>query len=186
MTERHEHQPTSTGTYRPGEPGPMTRQPGAQGQPASTQGQSASTQGQRLVDQGQQGGNQGQRLADQATQTLDQAKEKGQEAAGAIKEKGQEAAGALEDRVNQGIDRAAEATQGLADTLRSRAPSLPGDKTTDLAYQAATGLEQGAQYLRQADMGAMRGDLEGVIRRYPTQSLAVGLALGFLLARAFR
>lgn len=167
MTERYENQPTSpsAGTYRPGEPGPMTRQPGNQGQPTS---------------------NQGKNLADQATQTLDQAKEKGQEAAGAIKEKGQEAAGALEDRVNEGIDRAAEATQGLADTLRDRAQSLPGDKTTDLAYQAASGLDRGAEYLRQADMGEMRGDLEGVIRRYPTQSLAVGLALGFLLARAFR
>jgi len=51
---------------------------------------------------------------------------------------------------------------------------------------AAQLLGDRAQYLRQADMGAMRSDLEGVIRRYPTQSLAVGLALGFLLARAFR
>jgi ElaB/YqjD/DUF883 family membrane-anchored ribosome-binding protein len=32
----------------------------------------------------------------------------------------------------------------------------------------------------------MRGDLEGLIRRYPTQSIAVGLAVGFLIARAFR
>ena len=70
---------------------------------------------------------------------------------------------------------------------RERADSIPGgQQTTDLAYQAAGGLERGADYLRQTDVDEMRGDLEGLIRRYPTQSIAVGLAVGFLIARAFR
>jgi hypothetical protein len=95
-------------------------------------------------------------------------------------------AGLLQERANDGISRAADAATGLADTLRQRAADLPGDRTTDIAYQAAAGLERGAEYLRETDLDGMRGDLEDLIRRYPAQSLVAGLAIGFLLARAFR
>lgn len=123
---------------------------------------------------------------DKAEGVVEQAKSMGQDALEQAKEKGQQATGALEDTANTGIDRAAGAAQGLADTLRDKAQSLPGDKATEIANQAAGGLERGAEYLRQNDVADMRGDLEGVIRRYPAQSLMVGLAVGFLVARAFR
>jgi len=125
--------------------------------------------------------------ADQAEGMVDQARQKGQEAMEQVKDKGQQAATAVGEKADQGIDKAADAAQGLADTLREKATTLPGgEKTTDLAYQAASGLERGADYLRDKDVDAMRGDLEDLIRRYPTQSIIVGLAAGFLLARAFR
>lgn len=117
---------------------------------------------------------------------VDQAKDKGEQVLDAAKEKSQQAAGAVEEKINVGTDKAAGAAQGLADTLREKAESLPGDKPTELAYQAASTIERGADYLRQADAAEMRGDLEGLIRQYPAQSLAIGIALGFLLARAFR
>jgi hypothetical protein len=104
-----------------------------------------------------------------------------------VKDKSQQAAAVATEKADQGIDKAADAAQGLADTLRDKATALPGgERTTDLAYQAASGLERGADYLRDKDVDAMRGDLEDLIRRYPTQSVIVGLAAGFLLARAFR
>lgn len=123
---------------------------------------------------------------DKSEQMLDTAKDKGEQVLDAAKEKSQQAAGAVEEKINIGTDKAAGAAQGLADTLREKAESLPGDKPTELAYQAASTIERGADYLRQADAAEMRGDLEGLIRQYPAQSLAVGIALGFLLARAFR
>lgn len=122
----------------------------------------------------------------EAEAMVDQVKMKAAEALDRAKEQGGQAASAVEDKANEGIDRAADAAQGLADTLRQQAPKLPGDRTSELAYQAAGGLERGADYLRQADVEAMRGDLEGLIRRYPAQSLLIGLAAGFLVARAFR
>lgn len=125
--------------------------------------------------------------ADQAEGMVDQARQKGQEAMDQVKDKGQQAAAVATEKADQGIDKAADAAQGLADTLRDKATTLPGgERTTDLAYQAASGLERGADYLRDKDVDAMRGDLEDLIRRYPTQSVIVGLAAGFLLARAFR
>jgi len=117
---------------------------------------------------------------------VDQAKEKGQQAMDRAKETGQQAARTAEEKANVGIDKAADATQGLANTLRGKADTMPNEKMTDIAYQTAEKLEQGAEYLRGADASAMRGDLEDLIRRYPTQTLVVGAALGFLLARAFR
>jgi ElaB/YqjD/DUF883 family membrane-anchored ribosome-binding protein len=174
MTERHENQPisqpgnqpsyapstspgaASSGTYRPGEAAPLADQGSAQMGSATT------------------------------GSPAEQAREYGQHALDEVKEKGGQAASAAEERANQGIDKAAEATQGLADTLRQKAGSLPGEKPTQLAHQAASGLERGADYLRQADVTEMRGDLEQLIRRYPAQSLAVGAVIGFLVARAFR
>lgn len=117
---------------------------------------------------------------------VDQVKAKAADALDRAKEQGGQAVSAVEDTANQGIDRAAEAAQGLAATIRQQAGKLPGDQASDLAYQAAGNLERGAEYLRQTDVAEMRGDLEDLIRRYPAQSLLVGLAAGFLVARAFR
>lgn len=102
------------------------------------------------------------------------------------KAKGQEAADAVGQATSQGLDKAATAAEELAGTLRERAASLPGDKPTELAYQASRGLEYSANFLREADFDAMRSDLEAMIRKHPVQSIAVGLAAGFLLARLFR
>jgi len=117
---------------------------------------------------------------------VDQVKAKASDALDQAKEQGEQAANAIEDTANQGIDRAAGAAQGLADTLRQQAGKLPGDQATEFANQAAGNLERGAEYLRQTDVAEMRGDLESLIRRYPAQSLVIGLAAGFLVARAFR
>jgi len=115
------------------------------------------------------------RAQEQAGDALDQAKAKG----GEIQENVQHA-------TEQGMDKAASAAEGLAGTLREKADQLPGDRTTELAYQAAGGLERGAEYLRDADLNNIRGDVETMIRKYPMQSIAVGIAAGFLLARLFR
>jgi ElaB/YqjD/DUF883 family membrane-anchored ribosome-binding protein len=136
----------------------------------------AKDQAQNLADQAKQ---QGQQLADQA-------KQQGQQLTDQAKQQGQQVADTVGQTTTQGLDKAATAAEGLAGTLREKAPSLPGDKTTDIAYQAADTLERGAEYVRDADVQRMRGDLEDMIRKYPVQSIAVGLAAGFLLARLFR
>jgi len=102
------------------------------------------------------------------------------------KQQGQQLVDSVGQTTEHGMDKAASAAEGLAGTLREKAQSLPGDKTTDLAYQAADSLERGASYVRDADMERMRGDFESMIRKYPVQSIAVGVAAGFLLARMFR
>jgi ElaB/YqjD/DUF883 family membrane-anchored ribosome-binding protein len=121
-----------------------------------------------------------------ADNLADQAKQTGQHLADQAKQQGQHLADSVGQTTEHGMDKAADAAEGLADTIRDKAQSLPGDKTTDLAYQAADSLERGASYVRDADVERMRGDFESMIRKYPVQSIAVGLAAGFLLARLFR
>jgi ElaB/YqjD/DUF883 family membrane-anchored ribosome-binding protein len=118
-------------------------------------------------------------------------KDRAQEQAGEMLEQAKHKGGELQENVQyaaeQGIDKAASAAVGLAGTLREKAEHLPGgDRTTELAHQAAGGLERGAEYLREADLANVRGDVEAMIRKHPVQSIAIGLAAGFLLARVFR
>ena len=51
---------------------------------------------------------------------------------------------------------------------------------------AADTLERAGTYLQQQDLNDMRADLENIIRRYPVQSLLIGLGVGYLLARGTR
>lgn len=169
MAEQHSERPMGTPTG----PGRMSGPPSGPGRPFEPMSRPQS--GMRDAGMGQED-----------SSTVDQIKEKGQQAVDRVKEQGQQAAHTIEETADTGIDRAAEAAQGLAETLRQRADQLPGDKATQLAHQAASGLEQGASYLRETSASELRGDLETMIRRHPTRSLAVGVAIGFLLARAFR
>ncbi|MBC8075249.1 MAG: YtxH domain-containing protein [Chloroflexales bacterium] len=85
-------------------------------------------------------------------------------------------------------DEAMTATGGqlttFAQTIREKAP-VEG-RVGEVAHQAADVLERSGSYLQQSDLNDVRGDLEQMIRRYPVQSLLVGLGVGYLLARATR
>ena len=85
-------------------------------------------------------------------------------------------------------DEAMNATGGqlttFAQTIREKAPT--DGRVGEVAQQAADVLERSGSYLQESDLNDVRGDLEQMIRRYPVQSLLVGLGVGYLLARATR
>jgi hypothetical protein len=47
-------------------------------------------------------------------------------------------------------------------------------------------LDSGGAYLQEHDLRGMADDMTNLIRRYPIQSLLVGIGVGFLLAKATR
>jgi hypothetical protein len=51
------------------------------------------------------------------------------------------------------------------------------------ATAVAGGLESASSYLQEKKFEDMASDLTGLIRRYPVQSLLVGVGLGYVLAR---
>ncbi|MCL6429793.1 MAG: hypothetical protein K6V36_02900 [Anaerolineae bacterium] len=65
-----------------------------------------------------------------------------------------------------------------ADTLRG---SSAGPEST--ARRFADSLEQGAAYLRRADLDSMQRDLVGLVRQYPVQALGAAFVTGLLLGR---
>jgi len=91
----------------------------------------------------------------------------------------------------QAVDRADDATTtvggkmtDVAQTIRDNAPA--SGPIANAAGTAADTLEQAGTYLKEQDLSDMRADVEGLIRRYPVQSLLVGLGVGYLLARSMR
>jgi hypothetical protein len=72
----------------------------------------------------------------------------------------------------------------IAQTLREKAPAE--GRVGEVAQQAADVLDRSGTYLQESNLNDVRGDLEQMIRRYPVQSLLVGLGVGYLLARATR
>jgi ElaB/YqjD/DUF883 family membrane-anchored ribosome-binding protein len=131
------------------------------------------------------------RSDDQATPGMvDKARDKAQEAADKARDAAEEARRLAGDASRQAaakVDDAMTVTgdrmSDVARTLRERAPT---GQAGDVAENAARALERGGDYLRRSDVQAVRRDLETIVRDHPIESLAVGLGIGFLLARSMR
>lgn len=121
--------------------------------------------------------------AHNARGTLDEAREKVEDLAGKAKEKASAVGSQAADTIDSALTNAGNRMDSLAQKVIEKAPEGP---LGDAATTAASALERSGRYLQQADVESIRGDLETVIRRRPIESLAVGLGLGFLIARALR
>lgn len=75
-----------------------------------------------------------------------------------------------------------------AGALDSTAASLQAgtNRLSSAARTAADSLQSTANYVRGTNLQGMMEDLQGVVKRYPGQSLAAAAILGFLVARGFR
>ena len=71
--------------------------------------------------------------------------------------------------------------KSLASAIRGKAPHEGKIGTT--ATKVAGGLESASCYLQEKKFDHLGEDVRGLVRRYPLQSLLVGVGLGFLLAR---
>lgn len=121
--------------------------------------------------------------ADDARGTLDEARAKVEDMAGKAKDKAAEVGSQAADKIDSAMNSAGTQMDNLAQKVIEKAPEGP---LGDAAVNAAGALERGGRYLQQADVESIRGDLEGIIRRRPLESLAVGLGLGFIIARGLR
>jgi ElaB/YqjD/DUF883 family membrane-anchored ribosome-binding protein len=79
---------------------------------------------------------------------------------------------------------AASAIRGNAERLYGRQGISEG--VSDVAQAAADRIDASASYLESHDIQQMAQDLGAVVKRYPTQSLLIAGAVGFLCGRALR
>lgn len=98
--------------------------------------------------------------------------------------KAQEMAAGVGERVGQAVTGVGAQMENLAGTIRQNVPKEGMVGTA--AETMAEGLEAGGRYLQEQDVGDMIDDLGTIVRRYPIQSVLVGVGLGFILARATR
>lgn len=86
------------------------------------------------------------------------------------------------DKANEALNATGQQMTNLAQTVLDKAPP----QLSDAAVTAADALERGGNYLQEADVESIRADLEGMVRRYPMQSLLLALGVGYLFARSMR
>src|SRR5215213_2042284 len=97
--------------------------------------------------------------------------------------KAAEVGDAAANKVDSAMTATGEQMSTLAQTVREKAPE---GKAGEVAFKAADVLDRSGEYLQNADLQMVRGDLERVIREHPIESLLVGVGIGYLVARATR
>ena len=83
-------------------------------------------------------------------------------------------------KANEAAPVIGEKMNSLASVIRGKAPHEGKIGTT--ATRVAGGLESASHYLQEKKFDHLGEDFRGLVRRYPLQSLLVGLGLGFLFA----
>jgi len=131
------------------------------------------------------------RAADKAHDTIDAARDKAatlaeqaQQAGAQVADKAQQFGTQVADKADAATTTVGEKLTDVAQTIRDNAPT--SGPVADAADTAAETLQRAGTYLREQDLTDIRGDLEGLIRRHPIESLLVGLGVGYLLARSMR
>ena len=82
-------------------------------------------------------------------------------------------------KANEAAPVIGEKVKSLASVIRGKAPREGKMGTT--ATKVAGGLESASTYLQEKKFDYLGEDFRGLVRRYPLQSLLVGLGFGFLL-----
>ena len=83
-------------------------------------------------------------------------------------------------------------TKWITNSIRVTASSFPEgvksgvDTIASAAHATADNIQATADYVRNNDLNAMMGDVEGLVKRYPGQSLLAAAAVGFLIGRVLR
>jgi len=118
----------------------------------------------------------GQKVASVAEKARDMARDAGNRAGDLAKNVGHKA--------DEAVSSVGGQIKSLAGTIREKAPHEGMIGST--ASAVASTLESGGEYLQEHDLRGMANDMTNLIRRYPIQSLLVGIGVGFLIAKATR
>jgi len=141
-----------------------------------------------------QAGSQFEHLKDTAKEGAEKAAEKASDLASKAGHMAQQAASAVSERskevMHQAGERADTAAAGLgtqmasaADQIRSRLPD--NGMWKDAGEKVASAMETSGHYLEDHKLSGTMEDLTQLVRKYPLQSLAIGVGLGFFFARIF-
>jgi len=97
------------------------------------------------------------------------------------KTKAQEMSTAAAEKVGGATKAVGEKMSSLAGTLRGSAP--PEGTIGSAAQTVANQLDNAGSYLQDNTFENMAQDVTGLIRRYPIQSLLIGVGIGYLFSR---
>ncbi len=88
----------------------------------------------------------------------------------------------MADKAHEALSSVGGSVASLAHKVRDNAPTQ--GKLGETLNTVADQLEAGGQYLSDSRVSDLKKDAGNLIRKYPTQALLAGLAVGFLLGVA--
>jgi ElaB/YqjD/DUF883 family membrane-anchored ribosome-binding protein len=136
------------------------------------------------TDTGSRVGEKAEELASAASQKAGSVAERAKEMARDAGNKASEVAKNVGHKADEAVSSVGGQMKTLAGTIREKAPHEGMLGST--ASAVAGTLDSGGAYLQEHDLRAMADDMTNLIRRYPIQSLLVGIGVGFLIAKATR
>jgi hypothetical protein len=117
-----------------------------------------------------------------------------QKGAGALREKASQVTGQVRERATTLKATLADKLEAGAERIRQKS-SRPGEVVGDnastqtrsnVSQKFASGMENTADWIRNADMTSMRSGIESQVRANPGRTLLIALGVGYVLGRALR
>ena len=105
--------------------------------------------------------------------------EGGEHLAGSAMDRTREMQGRVSEKTDEALGNVGERMSSLAGTLRERAPKE--GRVGDALDAVADRLESSGQYLSEHGISDIAQDVTSLVKRYPMQSLWIGLGVGFLV-----
>jgi hypothetical protein len=135
-------------------------------------------------DLASRGAEKAQELASSAGQKVSAVADKAKETARDAANKAGDMAKNVGHKAEDAVSSVGGQMKSLAGTIREKAPheGVVGSTATAVANT----LDSSGEYLQKHNLSGMAHDTTNVIRRYPIQSLLVGIGVGFLLAKVTR
>jgi len=128
------------------------------------------------------GGRKGGDFAGKAQDVASSVGQKAQETASNLGQKAQQFASSAAERAGDAASAVGERMTSLAGTIRESAPQ--GGTLGTAAAAVADGLEAGANYFGEHNLNDMVDEVNSLVRRYPLQSVLVGVGIGCLVGMA--
>lgn len=129
------------------------------------------------------------KAADLGSAAVHQAKDAASHLAGQAREAASAAGNRLSDAASYAGQRADDATSSVGGSIRSLAGQVRQNAPQEgmmgsAAGAAANALDRTGQYIQDQGLSGMAQDFTGLVRRNPIPALLIGVAFGFLIARA--
>jgi ElaB/YqjD/DUF883 family membrane-anchored ribosome-binding protein len=145
--------------------------------------EAGNTAGKVASDLGQQAKDAASRVGHHVSEAAGMAGQQAKDAASRLGHQASDVAGMAKDRANDAIANVGQGMQSLAGTVRH---TLPRQGAIGTAAETVAGsLQSGGRYLQEHDLDDMTGEVIGLVKRYPVQSVLIGLGTGWLLGMVF-
>jgi hypothetical protein len=107
-----------------------------------------------------------------------------------IGERAGELKSSLADKLEQGAEKLRQRAHSGGQYAGATADGTVGvsenDKMTQVADKVAGGMQSTANWVRNADLETVKGDIERQVKDHPARTLLVAVGLGYVLGKAFR